>query len=204
MKVIISPAKTIRENSYRALSKPVFIDKYNEVVDKYPSLVDMSKKMCAIYMYNGLVYKQFDREKWDEDFVQNHLVILSATYGAIRPYDEVSPDRMDFLKASSLYKFWGEDVFNKFFKDEIIVNLASEEFSKMISKYVKEENFIDFSFTKDGKKHATTSKKARGILANAIMINKIDDYRNIPLLELKNLKFISELSSSRHFHFELT
>ena len=92
-------------------------------------------------MYDGLCFKNMNREDLDSkdlDYIDKHLFILSALYGAVRPFDLISPYRLDFLmktEMGNLYKFWQDEIAKKVLEDEdLIVNLASDEFSKTIKK----------------------------------------------------------------------
>ena len=71
----------------------------------------------ALFAYDGIQYKYmapglFTQEQLD--YVKEHLRILSGFYGVLRPFDGVSPYRLEMqakLKADfcrNLYEFWGD------------------------------------------------------------------------------------------------
>ncbi len=107
----------------------------------------------VIHTYTGLVYKYLNLKDYDPSmlaFMDQHLVILSAMYGALRPLDGIRPYRLDMkmqIMTKTLYEFWQKDL-ESYFKGETIIDLASTEFSKMISLPKTTIGFRDF---KDGK-----------------------------------------------------
>ena len=88
------------------------------------------------------------------EYIQEHLRILSAFYGVLKPMDGVTPYRLE-MKAKAtigneknLYEYWG-DMLYKGVRDEkgIIINLASKEYSKCIERYLsKEDTYISITF----------------------------------------------------------
>lgn len=77
-------------------------------------------------------------------FAQDHLIILSALYGYLRPFDAVQTYRLDMNNAltisdkENLYHYWKDTVtegLNNLLlkqKNNIILNLASDEYFKVI------------------------------------------------------------------------
>ncbi|MGB6129008.1 MAG: YaaA family protein [Psychrilyobacter sp.] len=205
MKIIFSPAKSMDfSNSKNEPLKINFTDKTNILLKtlKTLSLDEITKIMKvkgntlnhvkdiyekfegantkkAIKAYNGVSFKQLDLDNYDEidlNFINTHLVILSALYGIIEPSNLIKEYRLDMnmklLKDQNLYKFWKNEI-NEYFKDEdLILNLASKEFSKLIEKPMITVNFKE---EKGGlyKSVSTYSKKGRGMMLNYIIKNKI-------------------------------
>ena len=111
----------------------------------------------AILSYEGIQYQYmaprvFTYEYFD--YAQKHVRILSGLYGILRPFDAIVPYRLemqaklktDFCK--NLYDFWGESLYQELTKDsKIIINLASDEYSKAVKKYVQPtDSFITCRF----------------------------------------------------------
>ena len=101
----------------------------------------------AVYAFKGDVYSGLDADTIDEDkfdYLQNSLRILSGYYGLLRPFDQILPYRLEMgtklenENGNNLYKFWGDkitDVLNEDIdEDDIVVNLASDEYFKSINK----------------------------------------------------------------------
>ena len=71
----------------------------------------------AVLAYDGIAYQHMAPGAFtDEQFawVQEHLRILSAFYGVLRPLDGVTPYRLEMQArpgfCRDLYDFWGEDL----------------------------------------------------------------------------------------------
>ena len=75
--------------------------------------------------------------------LQENLRIISGLYGLLKPLDKIMPYRLEMgtkLKINgykNLYEFWGnkitDQLLNECNKEDVIVNLASNEYSKAIN-----------------------------------------------------------------------
>ena len=202
MKIIISPAKTVSKKIESLNNKENFSKKTYEILERVPQVRLSSELFKAFYMYDGLCFKNMNREDLDSKD-------LSALYGAVRPFDLISPYRLDFLmktEIGNLYKFWQDEIAKKVLEDEdLIVNLASDEFSKIIKKYIKDEKILNIEFFEnvDGnlKKHSTISKKARGKMLYFMTKNKIEDIEDIKKFNLDGYSFSEEKSTKDRYVF---
>ena len=124
---------------------------------RYQSMDLHSGTNPALVSYEGIQYqymapKVFTYEYFD--YAQEHVRILSGLYGILRPFDAIVPYRLemqaklktDFCK--NLYDFWGASLYQELTKDsKVIINLASDEYSKAIKKYVQPtDSFITCRF----------------------------------------------------------
>jgi cytoplasmic iron level regulating protein YaaA (DUF328/UPF0246 family) len=147
----------------------------------------------AALMFNGEVYAGLDAKsfsKSEKERAQNHLRILSGLYGLLKPYDLIHPHRLEMGtklktgKNNNLYEFWGDKIVDEVneitssYKEDVLVNLASNEYFKSVNK--KKLNatvitpvFKDFN-NGDYKTVMVYAKKARGFMASYIIKNKID------------------------------
>lgn len=131
----------------------------------------------AILAYEGIQYQHmapnvFTRAEYA--YLQEHLRIISGFYGVLRPFDGVTPYRLEMqakLKccgAKDLYSFWGETIAENIFREtDCVVNLASREYSLCLSRFLRPGvRFITcvFGEEKDGKivEKGTMCKMARG------------------------------------------
>lgn len=140
----------------------------------------------AIMSYYGIQYQHLGAKSLDQEsleFLNKHLIILSALYGIVRPNDKIIEYRLEMqhkLDDLSLYKYWSNNI-NDYFKDELILDLASNEYSKVLNK----TNIITVKFLVNDKgklkTKATLAKMARGAFVRYIAINKITN-----IDELKN------------------
>ncbi|MCC3867292.1 peroxide stress protein YaaA [Terrisporobacter mayombei] len=171
--------------------------------------------VCGLLAYDGLVFKNIKAEDFsieDFEFANNHIKILDAFYGIVNPLDEVLPYRLEMqypikIHDKNLYKFWDDKIYNKLYiEDNVIVNLASEEYAKTVRRFLKEDDIfidIDFKVHKDGKLKtlATLAKMARGQMIKYIVENKINDPENLKNFKFNNYKFSHNLSTSRKLVF---
>jgi len=175
MLMIISPSKQMTEEAERSTNKPYFHN-FLETISDGSELTEDQQTYEALDLYEGLQYRYLKEglTNKDIDFLQETLRILSARYGVLKPLDGIRKYRKDFT-AKGLYRAWGGRVYQRIAEeDQVILNLASNEFSKTISRYLEDSvKLIDVEFKErkeDGslKKHSTISKKGRGQLVNYI------------------------------------
>lgn len=161
--------------------------------------MDLHKQLTpAILSYEGIAYQYMAPAVFEYgqfDYVQEHLCILSAFYGVLKPMDGVTPYRLEMqAKASigghkNLYDLWGSRIYDSIRdEDGVIINLASKEYSKCVEKYLtKHDTYITITFCeKSGDKlvtKGTYAKMARGEMVrymaelqieNPIEIKKFD------------------------------
>lgn len=170
----------------------------------------------AILAYEGIQYQYMSPGvfTYDElEYVQSHLAILSGFYGMVRPLDGVVPYRLEMqakLKGdgfSSLYDFWGSIIADKIFSEaDCVINLASKEYSKIVSAYVPEgAKFITCRFGElaDGKliEKGTLCKMARGDMVRYMAEAKAASPEDIKGYSRMGYSFSEELSKENEFVF---
>ncbi len=132
----------------------------------------------AILAYEGIQYQYMApgvMEQTALDYLQAHLRILSGLYGILRPFDGIIPYRLemqaraDINGSGDLYRFWGDLLYRTLREegDDVIVNLASKEYSKCIQPYLQSGDrwiTVNFCTLSGGKltQKATMAKMARG------------------------------------------
>jgi cytoplasmic iron level regulating protein YaaA (DUF328/UPF0246 family) len=130
-------------------------------------------------VYDGLQAKTLKAA--DLAWAQQHLVLLSGLYGALRPLDRLQPYRLEMgtalktARGRDLYAYWGDTVaqlLNERQADErapVVVNLASIEYSRVVPRKALKARVVDVTFLEgagDGAKVISFfAKKARGLLA---------------------------------------
>ena len=152
----------------------------------------------SILAFKGDVYAGLDAaslSSLDLQWAQNHLRILSGLYGLLRPLDLMQPYRLEMgtkfptSRGSNLYEFWGNKItegLNQILdaeKSQLIMNLASNEYFKVIRTQSLKANIITPVF-KDWKNDnykiiSFFAKKARGMMSRFIIENQIDDPEKI-------------------------
>ena len=174
----------------------------------------------AIYAFKGDVYTGLDAKKLNEEdleFAQNHLRILSGLYGLLRPLDLMQPYRLEMGtklsndQGANLYEFWGDKLtkaVNKQLKSvdsEVLINLASNEYSKSLPKESLKAEVITpvFKDLKNGKYKVVSffAKKARGLMSAYIIKNKITDPEKIKRFKVAGYRFDRSQSSPKEWVF---
>lgn len=172
----------------------------------------------ALLAFDGDVYTGIDKNNYDEkdfNFAQNHVVILSGLYGLLRPLDSIKPYRLEmgtnfknvkfFIK--NLYDFWSEKITQEINKNpaKIMINLASQEYFSAINSSQINKKIIEIIFQekKNGilKTIGINSKKARGLMTNFAIKNKISNPQNLQEFCEENYQFNSSLSNNEKWFF---
>jgi cytoplasmic iron level regulating protein YaaA (DUF328/UPF0246 family) len=150
----------------------------------------------AVLAFAGDVYDGLDATTLgvdDLDWAQQHLVILSGLYGALRPLDLMQPYRLEMGTklhtdaAEDLYGFWGDTLaehLNRRMKGErapVVVNLASQEYAKAALRPALKARVVDCVFEDwNGGQYKIVSffaKRARGAMARYAITHRIDTPR---------------------------
>ena len=175
----------------------------------------------AIYAFKGDVYSGIDVDNFDDDdlaYAQDHLRILSGLYGCLRPLDLIQPYRLEMKtrlhnpRGDNLYQFWGESITEKLNKelekqeDPTLVNLASNEYFKSVKPKMLKGKLLNINFkdTKDGKTRvvALFAKRARGMMADYIIRNRIEKPADLKKFKEGGYKFSRALSDDTQWTFE--
>ena len=164
----------------------------------------------AIDSYSGVVFEQLSLSDYNSsqiNYLNNHLNILSAIYGTLSPEDLIYPYRLDMTNKISdinLYNFWQEDIDKHFSQEDVIINLASNEFSRMLKNHSEKIINIDFfEKDKDGKLKIISfnAKKARGQMLDFLIRNKIENIELIKEYSLNGYKYSKNLSKGKNLVF---
>ena len=172
----------------------------------------------AILSYEGIQYQYMaPRVFTDREFayVQEHLRILSGFYGVLKPFDGVTPYRLEMqakLKTDhckDLYAYWNSRLAEALFAEtDCIVNLASKEYSRAVQAHlpgpVRLVNCV-FGEAVNGKvvEKGTICKMARGEMVRYMAENQITDPEAIKSFDRLNYHFDADRSDDRTFTFLL-
>ncbi len=244
MKIILSPAKKMKKDDDLGFyDLPVFLDKTKEILKCLKSLsknelkeiwkcndkiadenIDRLEKMNlegdltpAILVYDGIAYKYMAPSVFEDSqfsYIQEHLRMLSAFYGVLKPMDGVRPYRLEMQAKlrvgdyKDLYTYWGDNLYKSIVDEShVIVNLASKEYSKCIEKYLNErDRYITITFCEllNGKlvTKGTYAKMARGEMVRYMAENNISDVEKIKSFDRLDYVYRDELSSDDEYVFE--
>lgn len=142
----------------------------------------------AILAYEGIQYQYmapgvFTGEELD--YVQEHLRILSGFYGLLRPFDAVTPYRLEMQARLSvdggrdLYAFWGRKLADRLAEEtDAVLDLASREYSRAVQPFLPPRVrwiTVVFGEEKAGKivEKGTLCKMARGRMVRWLAENRI-------------------------------
>lgn len=172
----------------------------------------------AALVFDGEVFRGLNAGNLDEKaqkYLNENLYILSGLYGILRPSDKIMPYRLEMGTKfgvegnKNLYEFWKDEltefVNSKLKKNEVLLNLASVEYSKVLDdKKLKspkiEVDFLDF---KDGKlkKIMVYFKHARGLMARYCAKNNVQTIDELKLFNEENYTFDEKLSTDKKLVF---
>lgn len=173
----------------------------------------------AISMYAGEAFKAFDFESIDRNnytILQNNLFILSGLYGILKPFDIVSPYRLEIglsfapsVEKKNLYAFWQEKIhwylMSHLVENDVLVNLASQEYAKVLNFKnlgfrTITPNFKEFN---DGnyKMVMMYAKNARGKMARYILDNDIQNDEDLKRFQVDGYSFDEKNSTLSEWLF---
>jgi len=171
-----------------------------------------AKSYKALELFNGLMYRNIDRDNFDEadkKYIEKNVFITTSLYGVIGAYDLIQEHRLDFLQnvkisGESLKNFWRTSYDESVEDEDIVVSLLSSEFEEVFSKNQKEK-FIKVSFMeeKEGKLkvHSTISKKARGKFLTELVKNKVSSIEEMKKIKFDGFEFSKEHSEEKVLAF---
>ncbi len=152
----------------------------------------------AVFAFKGDVYTGLDAATFtgaDLNYAQQHLRILSGLYGLLKPLDMMQPYRLEMgtklanTRGKNLYEFWDGVITDKLNQtlseqgDDILINLASNEYFKAVQKKALQGQIITpvFKDCKAGKYKIISfyAKKARGLMARYIIDNQLTDVESL-------------------------
>ena len=167
----------------------------------------------AILSYEGIQYRYIApgvMSAGQLEYLREHLRILSGFYGLLRPFDGVTPYRLEMQAklsvdgAKDLYAFWGDSL-AKHLEGDWVLNLASKEYSKAVTPYLPESSVLTCVFGEwlNGKviEKGTICKMARGQMVRWLAENGIEKAEKIREFADLEYRFDTELSTENTFVF---
>ena len=243
MKIIISPAKKMNMDDglpYKDL--PCFLDKtevlmkilQSMTINELQKLWQCNDELAqlnfkrfsnmrltgnltpAVIAYEGLQYQHMAPSVMENEalaYLEKHLRILSGFYGLLKPFDGVTPQRLEMQakltveNKKDLYAYWGNLLYKKLVEeDHVILNLASKEYSKCIEKFLEPDvKFITCEFLTEAKgklvQKGTLAKMARGEMVRFLALNNITEPEEAKNFTALGFVFKPELSSESKYVF---
>jgi cytoplasmic iron level regulating protein YaaA (DUF328/UPF0246 family) len=173
----------------------------------------------AIFAFNGEAYRGLNAETLSPDELnkaQDRLRILSGLYGILKPMDLLVPYRLEMgtkwevtPKQKNLYAFWGDKLStylnNELTDGEVVVNLASNEYAKVIQPKKLSSRIITpvFKEFKNGEYKTVMmyAKHARGKMTRYLIQNELDSIDQLKLYSEDGYLFDANLSTENEWVF---
>jgi cytoplasmic iron level regulating protein YaaA (DUF328/UPF0246 family) len=136
-------------------------------------------------IYSGLQAASFSPA--DRRYADGHLRILSGLYGILRPYDGISPYRLEMgfrlpdPRYANLYRYWGTAIADQLPGTGPLVNLAANEYSKVVLDHVDRSRVVTPRFltvdprSGEPKFVVVHAKIARGAFARWVLTARPSD-----------------------------
>ena len=185
----------------------------------WKSLKNNSESIQPVFSFTGEVFKGLAASTMNEKELlaaQDSIRVLSGLYGLLKPLDGISPYRLEMgtkFKAtdssSNLYEFWGEKLTDNLNAElepnDVVVNLASKEYSKAIHfKKINHEVISPiFKDYKSGKLKTIMmyAKKARGSMARYIVQNNLKSVEELKNYNIDDYVYDPNLSNRGEWVF---
>ena len=170
----------------------------------------------AILSYEGIAFQYMAPGVFTDAqtaYIQEHLRILSGFYGVLRPMDGVTPYRLEMGAKMAvdghkdLYRYWGSRLADSLCQEtELIVNLASKEYSKAVAPQLKgRARLLECSFVqpKKGKlvEQSTACKMARGEMVRFMAECGITAPEDLKAFDRQGYHYSPEHSTEEKFVF---
>ena len=170
----------------------------------------------AVLAYEGIQYQYMAPGVFTDQeyaYIQEHLRILSGFYGVLRPFDGVTPYRLEMQAklrigaCKDLYAYWGDRLAKSLLAEtNCILNLASKEYSVCVSKYLPDSaRFITcvFGEEKDGKvmEKGTMCKMARGEMVRYMAEHQTVNPEQVKTFDRLNYLFDESRSDDNTYIF---
>lgn len=190
----------------------------NQNYERIQSMSLVTNLTPAILSYEGIQYQYMAPTVFERsmlDYVQQHLRIVSGFYGVLKPMDGVTPYRLEMQaklamdKTKNLYEYWGECLYKELIEgqqSEVIVNLASKEYSVCIEKYLQpDDTYITCIFGElvNGKvvQKGTYAKMARGEMVRYMAEHHIEEVEEIKKFSGLGYQYREEVSTEGTYVF---
>ena len=170
----------------------------------------------AVLAYEGIQYQTMAARVFETgqyEFLQEHLRILSGFYGLLRPFDGVTPYRLEMgarLAADGcpdLYAFWGDALARALAEGtDLVLNLASREYSRAVAPHlppaVKLLTCV-FGEESNGKivEKGTLCKMARGEMVRWLAQNRVERPEDVRRFEALGYRYAPDHSTETQLVF---
>lgn len=185
-------------------------------VERLEQMDLQSRLTPAVLSYEGIQYQYMSPSVFSDeeyDYIEEHLRILSGFYGVLKPFDGVTPYRLEMQAklqiddANNLYAFWGSRLADYLSAEtDCIINLASKEYSMAVEKHLPENcqmitcvfgEVVDEKIVEKG----TLCKMARGEMVRRMAEARVKSPEELKALKILDYTFAEKYSDEKTFVF---
>lgn len=172
----------------------------------------------AMFAFTGEVYRGLNASTLSKeavDYLQKNYRMLSGLYGLLKPSDRIMLYRLEmgrnfeFETYKNLYEFWTDKVTEQLNSElkskDFVLNLASNEYIKVIDKKKLKAPLIDFDFyeLKSGKPKTIVvyTKHARGLVVRYCAVNNVKTLDEVKGFNLEGYRIDEKMSTDKKLVF---
>ena len=174
----------------------------------------------ALFAFNGDVYEGLDAYSLNAaqiQWAQDHILMLSGLYGALRPLDLMQPYRLEMgtrlanAHGSNLYQFWGTRIAQLINERQatdaqpVVINLASQEYFKSVDLKHLKARVVECVFEdyKGGtyKIISFHAKRARGLMARYAIEHRLTQPEQLMAFDVDGYAYAPEVSATNRLVF---
>lgn len=169
----------------------------------------------ALLAYEGIQYRYLAPGVLEEEplrYVEEHLRIVSGLYGLLRPFDAVTPYRLEMQAKLAveghrdLYGFWGARLGQALGAEtDTVVDLASKEYSRAVLPHLRGTRVVTcvFGELREGRvvEKGTLCKMARGEMVRWMAEHNIHQAEELQAFDQLDYTFFPVYSNPQHYVF---
>ena len=174
----------------------------------------------ALYAFQGHVYQKIDiksLKKEEIEYANKYLRILSGMYGLLKPTDLILPHRLEMgtkwpSTKRNLYGYWSKLITKEInntmeeLETDILINLASQEYFKVIDKNLFKGKIINIEFRERRSNGSFMvisiyAKQARGLMCRYAFQHKIHHPEDLIGFDSEGYLYNNELSDDGTYVF---
>lgn len=181
-------------------------------------LGEEAKHIPALWAYTGIVFKRLAPKQFSDEelaYVQDHLRMTSFCYGLLRPFDEISPYRLEGdvrlseLSDGTLFTYWRSRLTDLFISEikatgGLLCYLASDEMRGLFDwRRVEAEVRVitpEFRVWKNGKWTTIVvyTKMCRGEMSRFILKQRLTTVEELLNFQWEGFEYNPTLSTTDH------
>lgn len=175
---------------------------------------------AALFAFNGDVYEGLDAytlSPADIAWAQDHVLMLSGLYGALRPLDWMQPYRLEMgtklpnARGKNLYEFWGQRIAQLINERQalesapVVIHLASQEYFKSVDLKHLQARVVECVFEDYKGGHykiiSFYAKQARGLMARYAIEHRLTQPEQLMAFDSAGYAYAPEVSRTDRLVF---